>query len=173
MIQDSINQMLGVLGVAGAYAGKMRTDNATRAIASKEEMTKEEISSNDFTPKAKQKQASAFSHADTMQTDYGVKSVLGRDSFKNKLTRAFTPTAIKNAAMDSAVRMNKLAYNESKALEANKTAGQQIGAMANQADNYKKFVEMIAGGYSRHGKGQQLYNYTEQAKKLLEEGGNK
>lgn len=171
MIQDSINQMLGVLGVAGAYAGKMRTDNATRAIASKEEMTKNEISSDNFN--AKEKQASAFSHADTMQSDYGVNTVPGRDSFKNKLTRAFTPTAIKNAAMDSAVRMNNLAYDESKALEANKTAGQQIGAMANQADNYKKFVEMIAGGYSRHGKGQQLYNYTEQAKKLLEEGGNK
>lgn len=180
MIQDSVNQLLAIAGAAGAYGKRQRIANAKADIDIGKAAAEQKISTSDPTDPTSNPIGIAGNEANRLQSKYNIEYGAKPDDklgFMGKVKRAFTPKEItayaESAKKDiyrSAINRGQ-SYNEEMANMARNNVVQQIEGASNQANAYKAFVEKIAGGYSRHGKGQQLYNFAEEAKKLLE-GGN-
>lgn len=185
MIQDSINQMLTTAGQFSVIGKRIQQGNVIQKDADFNTAL-ETYKSHQATQQELDKAMLAYNDLEKAG-ELTPDDIKARDVLKNQIEshqKAGIP--IKQQVEDLSLNNDKynMMYEEAQQIPYRDTlklmrdraenrlqAG--LESKVDQVDKFKQFTETVANGYSRHGKGQQLSNYTEQARKLLNKKGGK
>ena len=182
MIQDSINQLLGTAAIGAKFiSGEVNASRGLQMDAAKQSIGQSKSIIDDPKSDINQKEMAQ----DNIDKQLDTAQKIGNSKFfPSKGLRA-------QANLLQGEFANNPQYSGRSAQIQQQTSNYGVGAPASptlpmqqpmqrttqqietkveQAQKYKEFVEQIAQGYSRHGKGQQLHNQTEEARELLKGG---
>lgn len=181
MIQDSINQMLGAAAIGAKFiSGEVNASRGLQMDAAKQSIGQSKSIIDDPKSDINQKEMAQ----DNIDKQLDAAQKIGNSKiFPSKGLRA-------QANLLQGEFANNPQYSGRSAQIQQQTSNYGVGAptsptlpmqaghgwrqeaarLANQAQKFKEFVEQVAEGYSRHGKGQQLHERTEEARELLKGG---